>query len=870
MLGVLVGRDVSVPSITHGARRRPDVWLGRASMRKLAAGVTVLLAVALMAIMFGRAPAVAAPGTLTASWTRTLGAGPGAAPASAWSMEPWAGATVGDLFGDGRKEVVVGTLDGGVWVLDGATGAVLPGWPRYTGGAIHTNPTVADLNNDGREEVIVASESGWIFAWNGDASLFPGWPQHPVPAGPAVTPGFSGGVAVGDLYGNGEKDLVIASWDQYLWAFGRYGNVLPGFPIHIWDTGGDTPTLVDLEHHGQLDIVVGFDSTGPPFDPYPRGGEIWAFRPTGCIGNAYADQSGCAVPGFPVWMDETPWSSSAAGDLFGNGQTEIIAGTGFNFGPPSGEYVMGLLENGWRYGSWPARTLGQTMGSPAIGDLLGNGGREVVDGDSYGNLSVWDGNGNLLPGWPVNPGAGQLHSDPTIGPINGTHNGIWLMTVPGLDAYDAAGHLVYHVPNLDWGGFAAPAIADLGDGQESVITLDQSNRGSTAWTIRAFPIPGATTMLPGAWPTFHGNSQLSGQMVPTATMSSLPSTEGQTSFPLTWNLDPGSPPATGYTVWVEDQAAGRWTRYGSSASTSITFSGSPGHSYRFTVQASNAAGSQDTGFSTNVATTNVWDQSGRSSPFNAMYAVDGSGALFPGSSAPVFNASAWPDWNIARGIAVAPGGEGGYTLDAYGGVHPFGNAPAVTVTGYWNGWDIARGIALRADGKSGYVLDGWGGAHPFGPADDMPPNVQMTGSWPGWDMARDIQLRPDGVSGYVLDAWGGVHPFGAAGHMPPSLHTTAFWPNWGIAHRFVLNSAGTGGYVLDGYGVVHPFGSAPSTSVSARWASDVARGVTLVPGSNSQGYVVDAFGGFHPFGGAPDVSSPNYSPGDNVLDVAAG
>ncbi len=34
----------------------------------------------------------------------------------------------------------------------------------------------------------------------------------------------------------------------------------------------------------------------------------------------------------------------------------------------------------------------------------------------------------------------------------------------------------------------------------------------------------------------------------------------------------------------------------------------------------------------------------------------------------------------------------GYTLDGWGGVHPFGGAPSVVVTGYWPGWDIVRGL----------------------------------------------------------------------------------------------------------------------------------------------------------------------------------
>ncbi|MEA2645082.1 MAG: hypothetical protein QOE92_165, partial [Chloroflexota bacterium] len=52
----------------------------------------------------------------------------------------------------------------------------------------------------------------------------------------------------------------------------------------------------------------------------------------------------------------------------------------------------------------------------------------------------------------------------------------------------------------------------------------------------------------------------------------------------------------------------------------------------------------------------------------------------------------WPGWDIARGIAVCPGGTAGYTLDGWGGVHAFGVAAPVADGGhaYWQGWDIAR------------------------------------------------------------------------------------------------------------------------------------------------------------------------------------
>jgi hypothetical protein len=228
----------------------------------------------------------------------------------------------------------------------------------------------------------------------------------------------------------------------------------------------------------------------------------------------------------------------------------------------------------------------------------------------------------------------------------------------------------------------------------------------------------------------------------------------------------------------------------------------------------------------------------------------------------------WPNWDIARGMVLTPGGTGGYFLDGWGGVHAFGSAPAVNVTGYWAGWDIARSLVLRPDGKSGYVLDGWGGLHPFGVSGDMPPYVSgATGYWPGWDIAHSVVLRSDGQSGYVLDGWGGLHPFGGA----PWLTVTGYWSGWSIARGVTLDPDGAGGYVLDGFGGLHPFGNAPAVAISGYWQGwDIARSVVSVPGNGAQGWVLDGYGGLHPYGGAPSGTVTGYwAPYDVARVVAA-
>lgn len=348
----------------------------------------------------------------------------------------------------------------------------------------------------------------------------------------------------------------------------------------------------------------------------------------------------------------------------------------------------------------------------------------------------------------------------------------------------------------------------------------------------------------------NGTGPPGSSAAPVTSVSPL-STPQSTGFTLQWALQPASAPATSYTVFIRD-GGGPWLKWGDTAASSSTVYGTPGHSYHYYVQAFGSSGSAGPPPSGN-------GQAGVTMPlsatpvmgFKGLYGVDAYGVLHPAGSPPLATAPSW-SWRIARGVAVRSSGVGGYTLDGWGGIHAFGDAPPVSSGAYWSGWDIARGIALRADGVSGYVLDGWGGVHPFGGA----PIAASSAYWPGWDIARGIVVDASGAGGYVLDGWGGLHPFGDAA----ATTVSAFWPGWDIARGIVARAGTAGGYVLDGLGGVHQFGGAPALGVSSYWRGwDIARGLALLPGGTG-GYVMDGLGGFHPFGSAsPAPSSPNYA-----------
>lgn len=69
---------------------------------------------------------------------------------------------VADVNGDNCLDLVVGSEDGHVYVLSGATGDTL--WLFEVRGAVSTCPAVADVNGDGRLEIVAGTAEGKVYA----------------------------------------------------------------------------------------------------------------------------------------------------------------------------------------------------------------------------------------------------------------------------------------------------------------------------------------------------------------------------------------------------------------------------------------------------------------------------------------------------------------------------------------------------------------------------------------------------------------------------------------------------------------------------------------------------------------------------------
>ena len=125
---------------------------------------------------------------------------------------------------------------------------------------------------------------------------------------------------------------------------------------------------------------------------------------------------------------------------------------------------------------------------------------------------------------------------------------------------------------------------------------------------------------------------------------------------------------------------------------------------------------------------------------------------------------------------MRPDKTSGYLLDGYGGIHPFGGAPAFANTPYWAGFDIARGLEIVSDGAGvptgGWVLDGWGGIHPFGTG----AAAYAAPYYAGYDLWQRLHAVEGGL--WLVGRFGILEPLGAPAAAP--LNGIADWGNWDI------------------------------------------------------------------------------------------
>lgn len=416
-------------------------------------------------------------------------------------------------FGQSYDHVMFGSNDRNVYVLDGLTGNNVAGWPELTSNPIQSTPSSADVDHDGNPDIFIGSgdasgecAGGGLYRLRSNGTQV--YKYTVSDTGSCQNVAVHSSPALGDITRDNVADATFGSLGLKAWSLkSTTGTVNNGWPYYWDDTQFASPALADADGDGITDAIMAGDSSiGPPVDW--RGGFVRALRGDGS----------------QVWefkVNEIVRSSPSVGDVDGDGVPEVVFGTGnyhaLNGGASDATKIFVVnLHTGQL--KWSRDLGGQTMASPTLADINGDGRLDVVmgtwGGAQPGRIFVMSGvNGSDMSGYPRSSTGGVILGQITTADLVG--NGGQDLIVPtggGVYAYNGTSGAQL------WGirqGFASyqnsPLVRDIdADGRLDVVIAGFKPDGTGV--VDRFEFSGGDPAVIGTkgWHMFRRDQRLTG------------------------------------------------------------------------------------------------------------------------------------------------------------------------------------------------------------------------------------------------------------------------------------------------------------------------------------------------------------------------
>ena len=290
------------------------------------------------------------------------------------------------------------------------------GWPRSMNGQVPLwgrSPTIVDIDGNNDWELSILTSEGILYGYQHDGANFPGFPMqtyHGNRPAPWVNATQNSTSAVIDIDDDGSDELLFISDLGFLHVIDQNGDQREPFPLDISrDIKAGVPAVIDINNDESIDIIFNTFSIHPD----SQGTDGWI---------NVLDSDGTVLEGWPVAYRSPSGSSPSTGDITGGDDIEIVIGNARRLDDPA--QIFAWRSDGTLVENFPTGSFETIHGAPALANLDEDDKLEIIFwanslDDNGTGIYAYNGNGELLDGFPLECPIGHPEGNPAIADITG-------------------------------------------------------------------------------------------------------------------------------------------------------------------------------------------------------------------------------------------------------------------------------------------------------------------------------------------------------------------------------------------------------------------------------------------------------------------